>query len=50
MSPVVPTRMTHAHDGELVCETSPGEGSTFSMVLPVDPSAARTRPTKAGRT
>lgn len=28
-------RIVHAHHGELVCETSPGEGSTFSMILPV---------------
>ena len=28
-------RVVDAHHGELVCETSPDEGSTFSMILPV---------------
>jgi len=28
-------RIVDAHHGKLVCETSPDEGSTFSMILPV---------------
>ena len=41
-------RIVRAHDGELVCETTPGEGSTFSIVLPVNPAPVTSPMKKVG--